>query len=115
MSKHGFTLIELLIVVSIIGMLATVILTSISSIRNRVYLTRAQKEFRVFEEAMTMYLIDNNNYPPDVDRGIPSGLEPYISGTSWPAGPWPGSVYDWDNITGSDPYVQIGLRFCDIG
>lgn len=113
-STKGFMLIELLIVVTILGILFTAILASVGDARNKAYTARTIQEFRVFEQAMNTYLIDTNSYPADVDRDVPSGMEEYLGGGTWPDGPYPGSVYDWDNITGPDPYIQISLRFCDI-
>jgi len=113
-SLSGFTLIELLVVVAIIGAIAVTITSAVNTVRNKAYTARAIKEFRVFEEAMTLYLIDNDGYPDDVSRNIPSGMEEYLSGGSWPNGPYPDSVYDWDNKFDTDGYIQISLRFCDI-
>jgi len=112
--KKGFTLIELLIVVAIIGTLSTTITASVGKARNRAYLAKATREFHAFQDSMLLYLIDHNVYPADVNRNVPAGMEQYLTGGSWPDGPWPGSVYDWDNIIGADPYIQISLRFCDI-
>jgi len=113
--KKGFTLIELLIVVAIISVLLILIISSLSASRRRVNFVRSVKEFRTFETAMNFYLNENGNtYPPDVSRNIPSGMEEYLGGGEWPTGPYADSVYDWDNITGSDPYIQISLRFCEI-
>ena len=118
--QKGFTLIELLVVIAIIAALAVLITTAVQSARNKAYTARALKEFRVFGDAMILYLIDNDTYPDDVNRDIPSGLEQYLSNRGeWPNGPYPGSVYDWDNIASpsqapTDPYIQISLRFCDI-
>lgn len=113
-SKSGFTMVELLVVVAIIGTLSSFILPSVGRLKNGGYTARALQEFHTFEQAMFLYLLDNGEYPPDVSRNIPPGLETYLSSGDWPGGPYPGSVYDWDNVTGSDPYVQISLRFCDI-
>ena len=113
-ARHGFTLIELLVVVAIIGILAMVIMMGINSARNKAYTARAMQEFRSFQEAMELYLMDYGNYPADVNRNIPSGMEEYLGGGSWPSGPYPGSVYDWDNKMDTNGYIQISLRFCDI-
>jgi prepilin-type N-terminal cleavage/methylation domain-containing protein len=112
--QKGFTLIELLVVVAVIAVLAGMVLTALSGARKKSYEARTLQEMRSFEQAMELYLADHTNYPPDVSRNIPSGLEDYLGGGDWPTGPYPGSVYDWDNITGASPYVQLSLRFCDI-
>ena len=63
---------------------------------------------------MELYLITNRDYPTDVTRNVPSGLEQYLGGGTWPDGPYPGSVYDWDNRLSTEGYIQISLRFCDV-
>ena len=70
--------------------------------------------------ALEMYISSNNNgnYPDDVDRDLPSGVEQYLGAGQWPNAPWPGSIYDWDNwtdpVTGQKIY-QISIRFCPLG
>jgi len=114
MKEKGFTLIELLVVMAIIGLLSAITLSSLGIARDRANLSRLQIEFRSFGTAMELYLFDFDGYPPDVSRNVPAGIQAYLAGGSWPIGPYTGSVYDWDNITGGDPYVQLSLRFCDI-
>lgn len=115
LSKNkGFTLIELLVVIAIIGVLAILIVTGLKTARNKAYTARTLQEFRSFQEAMELYLMDNGSYPVDVNRNVPSGMEEYLGGSSWPQGPYPGSVYDWDNKMPTHGYIQISLRFCDI-
>lgn len=111
-NKRGFTLIELLVVIAIIGVLATIVFATLNNARNRGYTARTLQEFRSFQQAMEFYLNDNGDYPPDVNRNIPAGMEEYLGGGSWPDGPYPGSVYDWDNVP-EHGYIQISLRFCD--
>jgi len=114
--RYGFTLIELLIVISIISTLATVTFPVFRNAKQKTYHVRTLQEFRAFNEALTLYLIDNNDeLPADVNRDVPPGLEDYLSSDDWPDAPYPGSVYDWDNIpSASPPYAQISVRFCDI-
>ena len=117
--EDGFTLVELLVVISIIGILTTLVFPMVSGARKAAYYSRAKAETRNIAVALERYAIDNGNYPPDVSRALPPGLETYLAGGVWPAAPWPGSVYDWDNWAPSDlqhnPKVQtyqISVRFC---
>lgn len=119
--KGGFTLIELLVVIAIIGILASVVLSSIHGAKNRAQYNRAVLEMRQMETALFLYSEDHGHvYPNDVSRSIPPGLEVYLHNPSnlgaWPNAPFPGSVYDWDNwdIAGEKVY-QISIRFCDVG
>lgn len=120
--KNGFTLLELLIVIAIIGVLSTVVIGSISTAKEKAYIARTLEEFNSIHQALELYASDNGgNYPPDVSRNIPPGIEQYLpsnNDTDWPSAPWPGSVYDWDNwddpVTGDEVY-QISIRFCDAG
>jgi len=88
--------------------------------RDRASLAVAQSEFDAMAKALEFYYIDNNEqYPPDVNRDVPPGIEIYLEENDfdrWPDAPWPGSVYDYDNYTsGGVPTYQISIRFCDIG
>ena len=111
--KQGFTLIELLVVIAIVATLATLVITGVQTAQNKAYTARTLTEFRSFRQAMELYLLNNSDYPADVSRNIPAGLEGYLSTGDWPDGPYPSSVYDWDNIP-AHGYIQISLRFCDI-
>lgn len=119
----GFTIIELLIVISIIGILSALIYPVVSSAREAAYYARSQAELKQVANALELYANDHGgNYPPDANRDIPAGLEPYLSSGNWPRAPWPGSVYDWDAWGPSDlsydpkqQVYQISIRFCPAG
>jgi prepilin-type N-terminal cleavage/methylation domain-containing protein len=118
---RGFTLLELLVVISIIGILAAVLIPSLLAAKNDAYNARAKAELKEIDTALELYANDHGGYPPDADRGLPPGLETYLGPGTWPAAPWPGSVYDWDNWAPSDlsypPYqqvYQISIRFCPL-
>ncbi|MDE2031160.1 MAG: prepilin-type N-terminal cleavage/methylation domain-containing protein [Patescibacteria group bacterium] len=121
--KKGFTLIELLVVIAIISILSSIIISSLRSARERAYYANALQELNSYRTALEFYASDNNgNYPPDVSRGTPSGLEKYLAGGALPTvGPWPGSVFDWDNwqndsgVNNTEPTYQISIRFCPYG
>jgi prepilin-type N-terminal cleavage/methylation domain-containing protein len=119
--KRGFSLIELLVVITIIGILASIVLPVVGTAREKARFARAKLEFRNINTALDLYHSDHDgDYPPDVSRAVPPGLEIYLAASGgWPQAPWPGSVYDWDNWDDPDypgeKIYQISARFCPVG
>jgi len=62
-NKKGFTLIELLVVVAIIGLLASIILASLSTARAKARDTKRLTELKQLQTAMELYRSDNGTYP----------------------------------------------------
>jgi type II secretion system protein G len=62
-TQKGFTLIELLVVVAIIGVLATVVLASLSSARTKAKESRYKQEMRNMQKVLEIYRLDNDTYP----------------------------------------------------
>ena len=69
-NKNGFTLMELLIVVTIVGILASIILPRFlqTSSSNDKYATKA--EIQVINAQMELYYYQNNEYPVPDGRNI---------------------------------------------
>ncbi len=63
MNKKGFTLIELLTVISIIGTLSTVVISSLGSVREKARITKAISEIKSIQASVFLYNSDTNNYP----------------------------------------------------
>jgi general secretion pathway protein G len=64
-SRKGFTLIELLIVVAIIGILSTIATVNYLNATVRAKSVHAKAEVTVLRNAMELYRIDHNKFPPD--------------------------------------------------
>lgn len=79
MNKKGFTLIELLVVVAIIGVLASVVLSSLSTARERAQNIAYVAEITQLQKALELYHIDHGVYPPGPRFTRISELEPYLS------------------------------------
>lgn len=63
-SNRGFTLIELLVVIAIIGILSAVVLTSLSSAREKARDARRFSDMRELGKALELYNNDNNGKYP---------------------------------------------------
>lgn len=63
--KHipGFTLIELLVVISIIGLLSSIVFTSLSSARASARDARRLSDIRQIQTALELYYADHGAYP----------------------------------------------------
>ncbi len=113
MKKNGFTLIELLVVIAIIGILASVIIASLNTARDKSRYANAIAQMREIAHAAEISVTDTGNYPPDVGQGTNPGL----AMTTWPTPPCPGWNYDWENWeaqygSGGNDYgaIRISLR-----
>ena len=90
-SKKGFTLIELLVVIAIIGILSTIVLVSVNSVRAKARDSKRKANIRAMETALHLYYTNNESYPGEVwcDSSIGS------NGTGCPA-----SGSDWSTSAG---------------
>ncbi len=59
----GFTLIELLVVISIIGLLSSIVLTSVNSARKKARDATRAADVKSLKTALEFYYDDNNGYP----------------------------------------------------
>ena len=63
MRKNGFTLVELLVVVSLIGVLATLVLANLTSGRSRGRDAQRKSDLRQISTALRLYYNDRGGYP----------------------------------------------------
>lgn len=85
--KKGFTLIELLVVVAIIGMLSSVVLSSLNTARANARDARRQADLRQIQTALELYYNVNNSYPGEVacdtSKGSGTGNCAAYTGDDW--------------------------------
>jgi general secretion pathway protein G len=118
-NQHGFTFIEILVVITIIAVLVALVGPNLFSQKERAYMTKAGAEMNTMRSAINLFLLKYDDYPADVDRNVPPGLEEFVQPNDldrWPSAPWPGSVYDYDaHERDGEWYFQVSIRFCEIG
>ena len=124
----GFTMVEILLVLMVLGILAALTYSiAVPKYRNRTYLVQSTAELHTMANALTLYVSKYNDYPADVVRSVPPGIQEFIQNqynNQWPTAPYPGSVYDydrWNDWTYHDPgelpapIIQISIRMCNAG
>lgn len=79
----GFTLIELLVVIAIIGMLASVVLSSLSGARSKSRDAKRLGDIRAIQQALELYHINNGTYPPSGGATAPNSGWTNSNDTSW--------------------------------
>ena len=63
--KKGFTLIELLVVISIIGLLSSIVLVSMSGVRDKARDATRKRDLRQIEKAFLLYYNENEEFPSE--------------------------------------------------
>ena len=104
--KKGFTLIELLVVIAIIGVLSSIVISSMNQARAKGRYTKTILDMKEMEKAAIMDFDSYNSWAPDVGpagnpRFVPSVL------ASWPTPQCSGWTYDWENWGST---IRISLR-----
>ena len=104
---RGFTLIELLVVIAIIGILASIILASLSTAQAKGRDARRVSDIKQIQLALELYYDANGTYPANIYSGSPSPLVAggYIS--SMPYDPRATSPCTADGSSGC--YAYVGL------
>jgi type II secretion system protein G len=85
---RGFTLIELLTVIAIIGILASIVMTSLSAAQSKGRDAKRVADIRTIQLALEEYYNDNGNYPTALSALTPNYLpaiptDPKNNGTSY--------------------------------
>jgi len=83
-SRRGFTLIEMLVVISIIGILASMLMPSVSKAREKARRVYCMNNLRQIHNAVLMYVADYDDWmPPKCQGEFPTAGRTYV----WQHGP----------------------------
>ena len=106
-NKKGFTLIELLVVVAIIGVLSSVVLTSLNSAREKGRDSRRMRDIEEIRNAIELYILANGKAPDFDGSGVcsnPQGGEMSCCAMDYAGG----CPYTWVQLqTQLSPYIKI--------
>lgn len=102
--KKGFTLIELLVVISIIGLLSSVVMSSLNTARQKARIARRVSDLKQVQVALEMYYNTNGRYPI-----TPSGWQGACSGWTQTTadGTIPGLAPTFIPTVPVDPYMNV--------
>ena len=101
-SRSGFTLIELLIVISIIGVLSTLLLANFNAARERARDTERKSDLRNIQTALRLYYNDKKSFPTSSSELI-QGCDPgATSSCSW-GDPWTAGSVTYMSALPVDP------------
>ncbi len=103
--KKGFTLIEILIVVSIIGLLASVIFVGLGASRARGRDARRLADLQSIQTGLELYFTKTGAYPATLNGMV--GASGGIGVIKIPTDPTVGNTYDYGVNTVGNSYVLI--------
>ena len=102
--NKGFTLIELLVVIAIIGLLATVVISSMRSAKLRAQDARRIEDIASIKKALELYSATNSHFPDSLDE-MTHDPDRLLSVVPSDPDPSSGRVYEYATSTDATDYV----------
>jgi len=117
-SEAGFTLVEILVVITIIGLIMSLVGPRVLSYLSDSKVKTARIQIQGFSAALDLYYLDNGRYPTSTEGlgaltqrpdGAASWNGPYLNGNSVPKDPWGRPyVYKFPGQQGAYDIVSLG-------
>jgi general secretion pathway protein G len=110
-AEAGFSLVELMVVISILGLLSSVVAVAVLKNKGKASTQKALVDIKAFDDAIILYHNDTNQYPnglEDLIQGTVEGWDgPYIKGGSKNLiDPWKRPyAYQFQGGSGDTPYT----------
>lgn len=102
-TKQGFTLVELMVVVTIIGLIASIAIPAFTQSRQSSIATRTSNDFRQFADKFNLYNLATGDWPADgYPATVPDGMSESLAGGGWQHTSPIGGNWDYD-------YDQFGF------
>lgn len=107
--KVGFTLVEIMTAVALIGILSSLAVPTIHSVRSKAQNSALMNDLRTFESAFLLYHMESGQWPEDRNRAtLPPEMDGYIPSGSFTRQTPIGGHYDWDPSTSGSLPGGIG-------
>lgn len=100
---EGFTLIEMLVVVSLVGVLATLVLANMAGARARARDTQRKSDLRQIESALRLYYNDLGKFPENNASGQIVGCGVVPSACEWGVDEFVASNQTYMKVIPNDP------------
>lgn len=107
----GFTLVELLVVISLIGILATLVLANLNAARERGRDAARKSDLKNIQTALRLYYNDYGNYPASTTNFEISGCGPSGAGTCLWGAEFSTNSSVYMNILPADPLPSTTYRY----